>query len=320
MRRQSFLVETENVLNEVSRQFDFVWPSLAGIAFLQKELNNYRNNNPTASEYDCQTIFVQDQALSRISFTNIFPNKSMDDFKEEQAKALLFSLFALYEGWLLHLKNKRLINNQQYKGLQFYDSTGRHRVLISIANSRESILLKEAFYDNLSSNRRYSLNKFNNQLLCYRVFKEIRNCIIHNAGLCSTELYDNINLFSSLITVPTDLNVRQLFNISAMNIGDKINLDLFDVVGLSDIIIKMIWTIDTELSKSFISEQWFISQLISGNSKHYPRNDTIVLKKNLRKTKSFVQSLEFPKLKRWDEIYKRISDTNGRFKKQQELT
>ncbi|WP_240421790.1 hypothetical protein [Paenibacillus periandrae] len=81
-----------------------------------------------------------------------------------------------------------------------------------------------------------------------------------------------------------------------MNIGDKINLDLFDVVGLSDIIIKMIWTIDTELSKSFISEQWFISQLISGNSKHYPRNDTIVLKKNLRKTKSFVQSLEFPKL------------------------
>lgn len=118
-RRSVFFPEIQYVLNEITMQFDFIWPSLAGIDYLQKSLNTFMINNPNASEEDCTSQFVSEIDFSRISFTKIFPNKSLNDFKKEQAKALLFSLFALYEGWLIALHNLRVISSREQKNYNY---------------------------------------------------------------------------------------------------------------------------------------------------------------------------------------------------------
>ncbi|MFI2859264.1 hypothetical protein ACH6EH_19455 [Paenibacillus sp. JSM ZJ436] len=51
--------------------------------------------------------------------------------------------------------------------------------------------------------------------------------------------------------------------------------------------IKMISTIDAELSKAIIVEPYFINQLKHGRSDKYPIFDTINRNKNLKKTKSY---------------------------------
>ncbi|MFI2859265.1 hypothetical protein ACH6EH_19460 [Paenibacillus sp. JSM ZJ436] len=216
-RRVAFFPETQSVLNEITRQFDFIWPSLAGIDYLQRSLNTYMLKNPSVTEEDCTQHFVSEIAFSRISFTKIFPNKSLEDFKKEQAKALLFSLFALYEGWLLSLQNTGVITSNQNKKLQFFDpSPGGHRTLNNLSVN-ESQMLKDAFYMHLTRRgSKYSYLEFNKQLLCYRVFKEIRNAYIHNGSKCSPALNSVIQLYLQKITSPSDINVTQLPNFVAL--------------------------------------------------------------------------------------------------------
>lgn len=316
--RKTFFRETQNVLDEITKQFDFVWPSLAGIAFLQKEVKEFQNINLQATEEDFESHFIEDKSFARISFTNIFPNKSMEEFKSEQAKALLYSLFSIYEGWLLILKNKNLISDSQFTALQFYDNTGTHRVLNRLSRV-ESDMLKRAFYSHLTNSNKYSSHCFNKQLLCYRLFKEIRNAFIHNAGVCGTQLNNTYQLYTTQITTPSDINASELPRMAPLLVGDNINLDIYDVIGLSDIIIQMIRTIDAELSKAQRSEAYFINELINGDTRCYPINNTIKLFKKMKMTKKFIRSLGFPRLDNWDKIYERITDNKGRFLRQSEI-
>lgn len=140
----------------------------------------------------------------------------------------------------------------------------------------------------------------------------MRNSIIHNGSLCSPALHSEINYYLNNVTNPLDLNVKQLPNIVALNTGDSVDLDLFDVVGFSDIVIKMISTIDAELSKSIVIEPYFIKSLKQGRHDKYPRFDTLKRNKNLRKTKSYLYFLGYPMLNNWEKIHDRITTASGR--------
>src|SRR5260370_316217 len=93
---------------------------------------------------------------------------------------------------------------------------------------------------------------------CYRFFKELRNSIIHRGGVADPLVCSAYSSFSTLTTV--NLGLRQIPEHEVPIPGAQIHLSLRGVVAFSEVILRIIATLDTELSRAAASEKEFLSQ------------------------------------------------------------
>jgi hypothetical protein len=110
-------------------------------------------------------------------------------------------------------------------------------------------------------------------LVCYRYFKECRNSIVHH-GKTATDLsvqkysrYNNLRI--------ADLGVNEIPECFPTNIeGKPIRLSLRGTVGFGEIVLRLISTLDAELSKTVQAEPVFVSRWASviGSIRSLPSN------------------------------------------------
>jgi hypothetical protein len=75
-------------------------------------------------------------------------------------------------------------------------------------------------------------------LKCYKYFKEIRNCQIHNGGVADKKVVDAFNDFLP-VSSAASLKVKETMEFFPANLGDKTNISLRGVVGFCDIILSV---------------------------------------------------------------------------------
>jgi len=132
----------------------------------------------------------------------------------------------------------------------------------------KSLFLTDEIYPELIKNRKYALTKIEELLKCYRLFKEIRNCIIHFGGVADAKVKSEYEKYI-MISDPKDLGVKELPVISPIEIGKPMKILLRGVVGFADIIIRIMVTLDAEIACAKGSERRFKSRWIDINSKRY---------------------------------------------------
>jgi hypothetical protein len=93
-------------------------------------------------------------------------------------------------------------------------------------------------------------------MICFRYFKEARNSLIHGSGKAEQNLLKAQTAFAKLGT--TDLDVVEVPVYEPLVVGRPVKLQLRGVVGFGDIVLRLICTLDAELSKSKHAEQVFI--------------------------------------------------------------
>ncbi len=272
-----FFEASRNIYGQLTEIFDFVWPTAAGMWNLRWQVIGYIAVQPNTTIEVLEGRFVTGSKIHGANLKRACIEHDWEQQQEQFAKFLVTNLCALYEAWIEQVMESLNINdNDIRKRLQFptevSDAGVRKGVWSAVdkITSDRSTFLGDSFYSTLITHPKNSRDKLDNLLKCYRFFKESRNCFIHDAGIADKELEKAYNAFLTVAT-PEQLGVKEVPVHYPIVVGQPIKLSLRGVVGLGDIILKMIATLDAELSKSEGAELEFEKRW---NDKH-PHKPTL---------------------------------------------
>ena len=265
-----FFKASKDIEQQIVELYNFLWPTASALWNFRWQVRGYLTVRPDANTDELSGRFVHGSGLPNVDYKASCVNQDWDEQLEIFARFLIVNLFALHESWttqVLTTLGYRATGIKQYeKQLQFptkADASGRVSGIWNAINdicSPESAVLKNTFYSSFISSRKYSANKLDNLMRCYRYFKECRNCIMHDGGVADQKLLDAYNDFAIVATV-TDLGVEEVpLHSSVTAVGEKVRLHLRGIVGLGDVIIRIVTTCDSELLKSQLAEQDFLNR------------------------------------------------------------
>ncbi|WP_437925699.1 hypothetical protein WMF37_42725 [Sorangium sp. So ce291] len=134
----------------------------------------------------------------------------------------------------------------------------------------ESTILQDNFYASLIKHRKNAwhkedglkdengLQKLESLLKCYRYFKECRNAIAHRGGVADDKTVSAYDEFDKLDH--ENLGVNEKPRAIQPILGHPVRLELRGVVGLGDVVMRIITTLDAELARSHGAEKEFVEQ------------------------------------------------------------
>ena len=243
--------------------FDLLWT----IAVALRNLRCYAKGVQQELSYVTEDIlnqrFSSGTGIKSINFKSSILNTTWEAQQEEIAWIMLIWLISIYEGWTSSLSDE-LFKNMDCKKLHFPIHV---QTEVRQYTSKPSSILKKCFFQPYSRHKKISIKKLDNMLYCYRVFKEMRNCYIHNAKIANKKASNAYSVFSSKVQQATDLHAKEIPSINPIKENKIIRPNLRGVVGLSDILISMILTIDAELIQSYEAEVWFNKKVIETANK-----------------------------------------------------
>lgn len=257
-----FFTATENAHRQITRLFDFVWPTATAMWNLRWQVGGYLEAVPKATVAQLQGRFAEGANIQGANLKRACIDYSWDEQKESFARLVLTNSFAIYEGWLDEIL-RALGKNPLKLSLEFqFPSNAGFKydgVITSLGKitATESLPMKKSIYPVLGKKRHYALSRLNEMLMCYRFFKEIRNCDIHSGGIASEYLVTTYQAASQIMT-ESGLGVNEVPIHTPPVEGQKINISLRGVVGFSQILLKIMATLDAEFCRSILAEKEFI--------------------------------------------------------------
>ncbi len=260
-----FFKSSREALAEITRLYDFIWPTVAAMWNLRWQVKGYVLVNPEATQQELINRFVKGSGVNSVNFKASIIERDWEDQLQDFAQILLTNIFAIHESWLAEIMN--VLDPPRLPGVKIsyakemeFPTNGPTGILYAIGSlcSNESTMLKNAFYAQLLTDSKNSIANLDNLLKCYRFFKECRNCCIHHGGYANARLVARYQEFAA-VSSPARLDVKEVPRHSSVSLNDKVKLDLRGVVGFSDVVIRIITTCDAELARSIYAEKEFES-------------------------------------------------------------
>jgi hypothetical protein len=167
---------------------------------------------------------------------------------------LLVNIVTVYEGWVRNVLRDLQFNKKELaKSFVYCDGatngTDGIESVLAMAVAEESHVLKRCFYDPLRSHKMYALNHLEAMMACYRYFKELRNCSLHDGGLATVRLLEAYSNFAGVATTER-LGCYAVPKHQVPLLGKKTPIEIHGVAGLASIVLRIIVTLDAELSRS----------------------------------------------------------------------
>jgi hypothetical protein len=117
--------------------------------------------------------------------------------------------------------------------------------------------IQRAFYPKYAAHRKCSLRNLDALLALYRYHKEIRNSFVHRGGIADIKA-ENAWLNASTLK-NSDIGGRSAPAISVIKEGESVETSLYEAIQLSDVLLRIVHTIDAELCFTRVGEQAFLN-------------------------------------------------------------
>lgn len=262
---------------------------------------------PQATSEEMGARFILGSGIRNVNFKQL-EESSWPEMQGWFAKLLLSETCALFEGWIASALDELQLPaavrrprspNSIDKLLQFpsvFDATGLatsglQKALNSIHASGKSVPMQASFETPMIASRKNSRAHVENLLVCYRVFKEARNSFIHHGGRATTTSQTSYASYATETALSLGLKEKPLM--PPIVAGAPIQLSLRGVVGFSDVVLRLVHTLDAELAVSTYAEAVLAAKWIK---KH---NGRVSLKVNpaqgLPQLGRYVHQCELPK-------------------------
>ena len=255
---KAYFESTRETLKSLTDTFDFLWPTTAAMWNLRWQVQGLVGAYPQITDKELQGRFVAGTGISGANLKRSCIDQSWERQQQRFAEILLTSTFALYESWCDQILSSLGHSNSEWsKRLQFpteYDSGGTipkrgvGKLLPDLLTHR-SPFLSAAFYPKFASRPKCDRMKIESYLQCYRYFKEVRNCLMHNGGLADKKLLDAATSFAKCANT-TSLGTKEVPEHASATLDAPISLSLRGVVGFSDIVTRLMLTLDAELMQA----------------------------------------------------------------------
>lgn len=267
MMKPLFFSASNDVISQITDLYDFVWPTASAIWNLRWQVKGFVNEVGVDNVNDQKLLdrFDWGSGIHGVNLRRACLERSWAEQQEQFARFLLINLCALYEGWLDSIQGSLGFSKDLSNQLQFpssIDKNGKPRGVFNAITEitvRKSSLVQNTFYPTLISHKKNSLANLNHLLICYRYFKECRNCLAHRGGLANQLTQDKYSEFAAIAS-PINLNVLEVPEHFPAISGTPVKVSLRGVVGFGDIIIKIIATLDAELACCAQSDQELTSR------------------------------------------------------------
>ena len=251
-----FFPATRFAAAQMTDLFDFVWPTAAALWNLRWQVSGFLKEVPDATPRQLNDRFVFGSGVHGTNLRKSCIDTLWESQKHNLASVTLTNAFSIYEHWADELLAALGEGEGQGRLLQRdIGSKGQPGLVETIQSlcTSESATLKAAYYPVFSSSSKYSWKEIHNLIACYRYFKELRNSQMHNGGKVDAKAESAYLKFSSAAK-KQDLGMKgELIHDPAV-VGADVHLHLRGVVGFCDILLRMMVTVDAELSRSLKAE------------------------------------------------------------------
>ncbi len=282
-----FFSATKNALENITETFDSVWPIAVGLWNLRCSVNEVKLDNPGITEKELALKYTEGSGIHGVNYKRSFFERTWEQQQSDFAWILLNSTFPIYEEWLAELKSS-FFKSMNVRKMQLpYDIRNE----VSRLTSNRSSVLENSFYSAYCSKRDRNYSNIEALMVCFRVFKEARNCYMHNGAKANQRMIDSYQEYIKK-TSKTTLGVTEVPVFFQPTLNEEIQLSLRGVVGFSYILIKILVSLDTELLRSSDAERELINRF---KEKH-----TILrtLKSDVQKAKiqvrQYIKQCSFP--------------------------
>jgi hypothetical protein len=251
-----FFPATRAAAVQITELFDFVWPTAAALWNLRWQVAGFLNEVPTATPKQLNDRFVFGSHIHGANLRRASVEISWENQQSRLASIILANAFSVYEHWADEILLSVGMGADRGRLLQFDEGpSGKPGLRSTIGNlcASESAMLKTAYYPIFCKSSKYSWPIISNLLLCYRYFKELRNSQIHNGGKASDKAAEAAREFAPVSTKAALGMKGELIHHPIVK-GSDIVLSLRGVVGFCDILLRMMITVDAELSRSLSAE------------------------------------------------------------------
>ena len=254
MHRKLFFGTSGAVADRLTETFDFVWSTATAQWNLRWQVDGFVRANPTANDEDLKSRFALGSGIRGANLRRSCLATTWDAQQEMFARILLVEFCALFEAWIDGTLEETGQDTRHSKSLQFPSANGQGvSTALAALQANRSPDLEHSVYPVLLTNRKNSLAKLENLLRCYRYFKECRNAVIHHGGAASQRTVDAYVSFAAETAQTLGVTeVPKHFPIAAA--GDTVQLSLRGVVGFGEIVLKLVTTLDAELSRTVEAE------------------------------------------------------------------
>ncbi|WP_147444982.1 hypothetical protein [Corallococcus sp. CA053C] len=266
---------TKNAIDAVTGIYDFVWPTAAAVWNLRWQVAGYQSVCGTTTVDELNARFVEGSGIHGANIRRFCLEKTWQQQQRELAKITLVNLFAIYETWATEIvaslapglvagtDAEKKKAEQIVKGLQFPTSTnpkgvgrGIGAVLPMLVGKASAVMISD-MQPVLRGQAKVQFGYVEQLLSIYRYFKECRNCLMHVGGKATENAVMASNGLA--VTAGTALPFA-IPTCLPLGLGDPVVVELRDVVGFSDILLRIVLSIDVELSSSQRAEDALVGQ------------------------------------------------------------
>jgi len=274
--RRSFLHATSTTLESLARSFDFAWSAAASLWSTSYALDGFLRFHPMATNEDIEARFVTGTPykMKGGNLRSFLVPDAKKNIDSDLAALLLMSTCSLFEGWISaavaeiapNLSDKDRDGIE--KGLQFPTTIRKGiasgvSVYLPLAVGEISNDMMDTFCAALSEKDKYAKMNVEQHLVAYRAFKEARNALVHRGGIANKKTENAIAEYQQRVPDAASLGVKRRPSIRPTQDGQKVHVTVEDVVGFSDVVIRLITTYDAELSSSVRAEHLLAKRVLA---------------------------------------------------------
>ena len=271
MRQALFFEQTTGAIKELTTVLDNFASALIAIRNMRCEIRGILAECPDFTEEMFHTRYHFDAKMRWKNYKTVFSGQEFTVQEEAFTWYLLNEACTVFEGWLAAMESQGIITQSMIKDLQFPEKAGS--VLARHINSSNSEAMATLFYPVYKTNKKYSYQRIDAILYCYRVFKEIRNSFVHNAKLTTQRCLDAYADYAANCSKGA-LAVDEVPIVNSMILNEKISPSFRGVIGFTDIVIRLLVSYDSELIQTNAAERYFLGKFraLSENRKMLSSN------------------------------------------------
>ncbi|MGE0708601.1 MAG: hypothetical protein AB7N76_12725 [Planctomycetota bacterium] len=251
-----------NARIQLTEALQFTYAATVGLWNLRWQVRGF-NEALDANNKELVTRFAAGTGVDGADLLGACVQASWESQVAGFLRMVLTTQIAIYEEWIDEVLGALGKNsNSKRKGLQFPAALASgHSAgdVLSALHANESPITKDAFYSSLKKNRKYQLAHLEALLLCFRYFKEARNCAMHRGGIVDAKAENAFAEFSTVATTSA-LGLKEVPEHEPLVEGKLVRLKWRGVVGFSEVILRLIATLDAELCYAEGAEDYFISR------------------------------------------------------------
>lgn len=298
VKKDAFFEATQKALDRLTDIYDLVWPIDVSLRYMRKKVTEFASQSTERLQPDDYVqMFDPEERTHGVNYERAFvysgrneSERQRNELKLEAAQQenlawmLLANTIPVYEQWWKDLANEVGFLGMNEDAMEFpTDPMNSNKKgikqLLSELTSTESTVFKDVFYDLYSTKRNHcnDIDELNRSMYLFRLFKEIRNCYMHSGTVvtnvrCDPSSHDPWitvayrNYVQNVVIPSSATNVLGIEELPVFPVGfnpvvnSVLHITLRGVVGFSNVLRRIMLTVDSELIRSQTTETYFLSK------------------------------------------------------------